>query len=74
MPALALFLEADIWHLSNFSKRCESVLLTLREHGQLLSYSFDLLTSTLKLKNLNKQHVHVAYVFHAVINTYPTRM
>lgn len=51
---LTLFLEADIWQLSIFSKTCESVLLTIREHGQLLSYSFDLLTSTLKLKNLNQ--------------------
>lgn len=62
MPALGLFLYADTWQLSNSSRRCESVSLTIREHGQFVSCSFDLLIFTLKIANLNKQHVRVAYM------------
>lgn len=42
--------------LSDSSKKCNSVLLTIRELGQLVSYNLDLSVFIPSLTNLNKTH------------------
>lgn len=61
LPVVGLVLYADVWQLSDSSKKCDSFLLTIPEHSQSVSYSLDLSIFIPKLTNLNKTHGQTAY-------------